>query len=147
MSDRPKRVKSPAPDGWEQLATAVRETGAAIVEAMREAFGPQVRLVTDGAQSFLDSVEVDQGPEAAGQLLASALIEQEEEHLKREIRVGDRLPPGTPVAVFGQHAGVVVDEPDRVLVQLAGYTHPVSFPRSAIAKEGETWTPPKHTSS
>lgn len=65
--------------------------------------------------------------------------------LPRGDRTGDWLPPGTPVTVLGLHAGVVAPEEDRVLVQMEGVGRPVSFPRSAIAKEGEEWTPPKPT--
>lgn len=81
-----------------------------------------------------------------------AFIDLAKEHslprklLPRGDRVGDWLPPGTPVTVFGIHPAVVAPEEDRVRVTMIGYPHPVSFPRTAIAKEGEEWTPPKHTS-
>jgi hypothetical protein len=65
--------------------------------------------------------------------------------LPRGDRLGEWLPPGTPVTVLGHHAGVVAPGPDTVRVQLTGQTIPVEFPRSAVVKEGETWTPPKLT--
>jgi hypothetical protein len=76
VSDIRKRIKDPVPDGWEQLATAMRETGTQIVEAMRDAFGPrqEIRLVTDGVPELIKSVHA---------------FETREERLKREI--ADRL--------------------------------------------------------
>lgn len=85
MSDNPKKIDLP----WGELVAAIRETGTRIVEQMRESFGPHIRLMTSEAQAALDAVEESQGPEAAGRLLAAALIEQEENpptKLKREIR-------------------------------------------------------------
>jgi hypothetical protein len=243
MSEIRKRIKAPAPDGWPEVAAAVRE----VRDQIRESFGPrqEVRLVTDEFPELIKSVhafetrpeqeerlkreirdrvldlcgfvagdEVTAGGSADNDLaheradavmnmldqvrrhsfpaavapppegaplyellnalrplvyrvvnataaddaaltenvdVIMAFVNLAREHsdpkrlLPRGDRVGDWLPPGTEVTIFGRHAAVVVDEPGRVLVNMVGYPHPVSFPRSAVARKGEPWTPPKHT--
>jgi siroheme synthase (precorrin-2 oxidase/ferrochelatase) len=56
MSEIRKRIKNPAPDGWEQVAAAMRE----VRDQIRESFGPrqEVRLVTDELCGFVDGGEV-----------------------------------------------------------------------------------------
>lgn len=155
-----------------QLADSLTEALRPITEGIRAAVAPltadprlragaiQRELIRDQLREivgFADEEDESPGAVAQNELAQErldailAFIDLAKAHslprklLPRGDRVGDWLPPGTPVKIFGQHAAVVVDEPHRVLVNMAGYPHPVSFPRSAVAKEGEQWTPPKHT--
>ena len=99
MSDIRKRIKAPAPDGWQQLADAVREAGTAVVEAMRDAFGPQqeVRMAVPtkyaGAlkEPLLVHMTADEADdprqvEAAIRLQHPDAFETAGERLRREIR-------------------------------------------------------------
>jgi len=65
--------------------------------------------------------------------------------LPRGDRQGDWLEPGERITVLGRHPGVVVPELDMVRVKMDGMNVSTEFPRSAIAREGEQWTPPNST--
>jgi hypothetical protein len=68
--------------------------------------------------------------------------------LPRGDRLGDWLPPGTPVVVHlggFEHPAVVEPTRDMVTVRLAKAGVVTEYPRALISKEGEPWTPPKHT--
>lgn len=62
-------------------------------------------------------------------------------------RTDDWLPPGTRVNILGRHAGIVTAEADRVLVKMDGLPDAVSFPRTAVVREGQEWNPPTRTPS
>jgi hypothetical protein len=68
--------------------------------------------------------------------------------LPRGDRLGDWLAPGTPVVVhLGglEHPAVVEPTRDTVTVRLTKAGVVTEYPRDLISKEGEPWTPPKHT--
>lgn len=56
-------------------------------------------------------------------------------------RKGEWFAPGERVTVLGYHPGTVEAGPDTVRVHMDGIGRAVEFPRTAIAKEGEQWTP------
>jgi hypothetical protein len=68
--------------------------------------------------------------------------------LPRGDRLGDWLAPGTPVVVHlggFEHPAVVEPTRDTVTVRLTKANVVTEYPRDLISKEGEPWTPPKHT--
>ena len=71
MGERPKRIKAPAPDGWAQVAAAVRE----VRDQIRESFGPRLeyKLDVSDAVRALDKVRplvVEATPEEMADPLA-----------------------------------------------------------------------------
>lgn len=76
MSEPRKRIKAPVPDGWQEVAAAVRE----VRDQLRESFGPrrEVRLVTNKSlNNLLDRIVAERGTEETGKAYAAALVEQE----------------------------------------------------------------------
>lgn len=70
--------------------------------------------------------------------------------LPRGDRLGDWLPPGTPVVVHlggSEYQAVVEPARDRVTVRLSKINVVTEYPRDLISREGEPWTPPKLTNS
>jgi hypothetical protein len=70
--------------------------------------------------------------------------------LPRGDRLGDWLPPGTPVVVHlggFEHPAVVEPTRDTVTVRLTKAGVVTEYPRDLISKEGEPWMPPKRTAS
>lgn len=70
--------------------------------------------------------------------------------LPRGDRLGDWLPPGTPVIVHlgqAEHRAVVEPDRDNVTVRMDKINVVTEYPRNLISKEGEPWTPPKPTNS
>jgi hypothetical protein len=99
MSEIRKRIKNPAPDGWEQLAAAVRE----VRDQIRESFGPHLEtrevggMTIRGAAEDLDQIHLLKlEPREAGRFGGTgemigredldAIVEPTEARLKREIR-------------------------------------------------------------
>lgn len=70
--------------------------------------------------------------------------------LPRGDRLGDWLPPGTPVVVHlggTEYPAVVEPDRDNVTVRMDKINVVTEYPRNLISKEGEPWTPPKPTDS
>lgn len=158
MSERPKRIRGTGPDfeSWSDLARAIRETGTAIVEQMRESFGPlhEVRetLVADPGRALKDTLDairpivVEATPEEA----TDPLTVKAKLHHALKVRVRDDLltlcgfEDGAETTAYGSADNDLAHERADAIMTFLALAQRHSLPAKLLPRGDRTgdWLPP-----
>lgn len=133
------------------MTRGIDQAKAAQVQRLRDALAPLMGW-RDGAETTADgSADNDLAAERVEAVLTFAFLAQHHtlprKLLPYEDRQGDWYAPGERVTVLGRHPGTVEPRLDLVRVKMDGMNVATEFPRTALAREGEQWMPPKPTRS
>lgn len=155
MGERPKKIASPGElpnfESWEDLSRAIRETGNAIVAAMREAFGPQQRIVMkhDEAPKFLDQIR-PVVVEATAEEAADPLTVKAKLHHALKVRVRDDLltlcgfEDGAETTAYGSADNDLAHERADAIMTFLAIAQRHSLPGKLLPRGDRTgdWLPP-----